>query len=180
MGLPARYRPHYTVDDYEHWPGEWELWSGTAVAMSPSPKKIHQRVSKRLVRLLDDALRRKGCTECESLQEVDWRVSNDTVYRPDVVVVCGDPDADYISRPPAFIAEILSESTRDKDQHFKRQAYEKLGVRYYLLVDPAAGGLTLLSLSDGLYVEVKILDSTPLALSESYVLEVSLIQLFDD
>ena len=31
------YKPRYTVDDYESWAGDWELWQGTAIAMTPSP-----------------------------------------------------------------------------------------------------------------------------------------------
>ena len=32
----TRYSPHYTIDDYRLWEGDWELWQGTAVAMTPS------------------------------------------------------------------------------------------------------------------------------------------------
>lgn len=151
MAQPARYLPHYTVEDYEHWSGDWELWSGTAVAMSPSSKKEHQRISKRLVALWDQALKTAGCNDCEALQEVDWRVSSDTVYRPDIAVVCSDPGLDYIKEAPRFICEILSDSTREKDQHFKRNVYESLGVLYYLIADPDDSKLLLLELQDGRY-----------------------------
>ena len=37
MRTASKYDPHYTVADYEQWSGDWELWKGTAVAMTPSP-----------------------------------------------------------------------------------------------------------------------------------------------
>lgn len=101
--------------------------------------------------MLDQALAESGCEDCEAFQEVDWRVSQDTVYRPDVAVVCRDPGEDYILQAPNFICEILSDSTREKDLHFKRQVYESLGVRYYLIADPDDRSLLLLELVDGQY-----------------------------
>ena len=179
MGLPARYRPHYTVEDYEQWSGDWELWSGTAVSMSPSPKKIHQRLSKRLVTLLDEALRNANCESCEALQEVDWRVSHDTVFRPDLFIACSDEETDYIEHPPRFIAEILSESTREKDRHFKREAYQALGVGYYMMVDPEDSTIVFLELIEGEYREKSDLEEVELILDEECKLSLRLTRLFD-
>lgn len=78
-------------------------------------------------------------------------MNQDTVYRPDVAVVCSDPGEDYIVQVPCFICEILSDSTREKDQQFKRKVYESLGVRYYLIADPDDRSLLLLELVDGQY-----------------------------
>jgi len=110
MALPLRYVPHYTIDDYQLWEGDWELWSGTAVAMSPSPKKVHQRLSKRLVTMLDEALREANCSDCEVFQEVDWRVNSDTVFRPDLSITCSDTNSDYLGKTPELVIEILSDS----------------------------------------------------------------------
>ena len=41
MSIAPKYQPHYTVDDYQHWEGDWELWNGVAVAMAPSPFGPH-------------------------------------------------------------------------------------------------------------------------------------------
>lgn len=38
----SNYVPRYTVEDHALWEGEWELWSGAPVAMSPSPDMVHQ------------------------------------------------------------------------------------------------------------------------------------------
>ena len=180
MALPARYFPHYTVEDYELWDGDWELWDGTAVAMSPSPKKVHQRISKRLTALLDEALSKADCADCEVLQEVDWRVSHDTVFRPDVFISCSDPDSDYVSQPPRFIAEILSDSTREKDQHFKRRAYESLGVEYYLIVDPKSSELCLLRLLGGVYSEMDVEQPCSLQIDTDCEVSVDLTRLLGE
>jgi hypothetical protein len=47
--MAPRYEPHYSVSDYLQWEGDWELWNGTAVAMSPSPLGPHERAAAKLV-----------------------------------------------------------------------------------------------------------------------------------
>jgi len=37
MGSVERYVPRYTVEDYQYWKGDWELWDGLAVSMLPCP-----------------------------------------------------------------------------------------------------------------------------------------------
>ena len=135
MALP-RYIPHYTVEDYRQWEGDWELWSGVPIAMSPSAKKSHQRACARLHIALSGLLESQGCSDCEVFFELDWVVSRDTVFRPDLVIVCHDTPSDFLEKTPVFIAEILSHSTRQKDLVYKRESYAELGVKYYLTIDP--------------------------------------------
>ncbi len=152
MALP-RYIPHYTVEEYRLWKGDWELWSGVAVSMSPSAKRLHQRICGRLFRLLSDTLDDAGCADCEVTFEVDWVVSDDTVFRPDLLITCGHRPSDFIEETPVFVAEILSDSTRQRDLLYKREAYQELGVRYYLILDPQAGTIKLLENSERGYVD---------------------------
>lgn len=140
MSTVPRYLPHYTVDDYAQWEGDWELWQGIPVAMTPSPFGRHQRCSLRLARSLLTAIEAKHC-EAEVLQEIDWILSDDTVVRPDVLVLCGDAPAGHVTKPPSLVAEILSPSTADKDQNDKLRLYEDNGVDYYLIVDPDRNSL---------------------------------------
>lgn len=44
MSNADQYQPHYTVEDYELWEGDWELWDGHAIAMSPAARPDHQRI----------------------------------------------------------------------------------------------------------------------------------------
>lgn len=145
------YRPTYTLKDYEQWEGRWELWSGYPVAMSPSANREHQRVARKLSTFLTEALSKQDCQDCELFQEIDWRVGQDTVFRPDLLIVCNDQETDFIEKTPDFIAEILSESTRTVDLIHKKKAYQQLGVGFYLLVDPKKKTNELWELRQGEY-----------------------------
>ncbi len=135
--MPApKYIPHYTVADYEQWEGSWELWNGTAVAMTPSPFGRHQKVLARLAQRLLNAIDAAGCERCEVVVELDWIIDDDTVVRPDLSVVCNADSDRYIDQPPALIIEVLSASTEAKDRSAKFALYEQQSVRYYILIDP--------------------------------------------
>lgn len=163
MSSAARYIPHYTVDEYRQWRGDWELWSGVPVAMTPPPFGPHQAVAARLIRVLGNQLDAAGC-DCEVLHEIDWIVSEDTVVRPDVLVVCGGVPEMHVIEPPVFIAEIVSPSTEQKDRGAKFALYGQFGVEYYLVLDSSKQTLEAYRrTSDGAY---ELLDFTaPLTLS---------------
>ncbi len=135
MALP-KYTPHYSVADYQQWEGDWELWNGVAVAMTPSPFGRHQWVAGQWIAKLTTQLEAIGCRDCYVLGETDWIIASDTVVRPDVSLICGKFPERHIERPPVLILEILSESTADKDRTAKHQLYEREGVQYYFLIDP--------------------------------------------
>ncbi len=120
-------QPHYTLADYAQWQGDWELWNGLPVAMTPSSFGNHQQTLTRLARLLGNELERVGC-DCEVLVGLDWVVSNDTVVRPDLVMVCNGVPARHLQTPPALVAEILSVSTATRDRTFKRDLYASQSV----------------------------------------------------
>ncbi len=148
-----RYIPHYTVEDYRQWEGKWELWTGLPVAMSPSSDRQHQRIGVRLLERLSHALKATGCQHCEVLYEIDWIAAEDTVFRPDILVTCDPSNSKFITRAPALVVEILSPSTRSKDLLYKREAYEGLGVAYYLIVDPETRRSSLLVNEEGRFAE---------------------------
>ena len=89
MSKVEKYQPHYTIDDYQHWEGDWELWNGVAVAMTPSPFGRHAGANVRIAAALDSAVEASGC-RATVLAEIDWIISRDTILRPDVTVVCGE------------------------------------------------------------------------------------------
>lgn len=163
MSDAIRLAPRYTVEDYRQWPGDWELWEGIAIAMTPSPFGPHQAVVFALVAELRAALQKQAC-EATALGELDWIISNETVVRPDVIVVCGGPPERHLENPPALVAEILSPSTRRNDLTYKRRLYASQGVGTYLIVDPELRTIELLRLAAG--GEYASSDaSTPLAIT---------------
>jgi Uma2 family endonuclease len=132
-----RFVPYYTIDDYRRWEGDWELWNGIPVSMSPSPFGKHQSAAVELMFQLKLSIRDSGC-QAAVLNEIDWVVRDDTVIRPDVLVSCsGIPDR-HVESVPALVAEVISPSTEERDRTYKRQLYDEQGVRVYLLLDPEA------------------------------------------
>ncbi|HQZ67651.1 MAG TPA: Uma2 family endonuclease, partial [Planctomycetaceae bacterium] len=80
----VRYSPSYTIADYALWEGDWELWNGVAVCMSPAPTPMHQLVATNIAAEIRDQLRRNPDCRCLVLAETDWQIDNATVVRPDV------------------------------------------------------------------------------------------------
>ena len=75
----------------------------------------------------------------------------DTVFEPDVVVVC-DPtklEPRGIRGAPDFVVEVLSPSTAGFDLIEKRQRYGLAGVREIWLIDPLGGVLTIYRQDNG-------------------------------
>ncbi len=154
MGLADRYLPYYTVEERDKWQGDWELIEGIPYALA-SPSLEHQKVVKNLLVEIDLAL--KNCKEsgCEVIPDVDYYVSEDTVVRPDVVVICGEVK-DKITIPPKIIFEIVSPSSVKMDEHIKFELYEREGVEYYCLVYPFKDRkhIKIFHLEDGKYKKV--------------------------
>lgn len=147
MSTARRYLPHYTVTDYQQWEGDWELWQGIPVATSPSPLGPHQACGANLLFELKRAIQETGC-HATALYEIDWIISQDTVVRPDVLVICGDAPQRHVEHPPAVVIEITSPGTADRDRTAKLELYQDHGVSYYLLVDPLQRDLIVLERND--------------------------------
>jgi Uma2 family endonuclease len=137
MSTVRKYEPKYTVADYARWQGDWELLAGLAISMTPSPFGLHQVVAARIARRIGNRLEQCGCG-CEVVSELDWIVADDTVVRPDVMVLCNGIPEEHLREPPALIVEVLSPSTASKDRTTKFDLYESQGVRHYLLADPSS------------------------------------------
>ncbi|MEL6105989.1 MAG: Uma2 family endonuclease [Planctomycetota bacterium] len=135
MTNARKFVPHYSVEDYRQWEGDCELWSGIAVAMSPRPFGTHQLTLVNLAAEIRGELRAHG-HHAVVLVECDWIVSEDSVVRPDLIVLCGDALEKHIESPPPIVAEVLSDSTRERDLTFKRDLYQEHGVDCYLILDP--------------------------------------------
>ena len=95
---------HCTYDDYRQWDGDWESIEGIPVAMVPSPTKRHQRLTRELFLALHRTL--PETCRCELLYGTNRKICNDTVVRPDIVLVCGDENDAYISKTPELIIKL--------------------------------------------------------------------------
>ena len=152
------YIPKYSYQDYILWEGDWELIYGNPIAKSPSPKKKHAMLGVALISAFQESLKNaktnSGCN-CQLLYEVDWKVNEQTVVRPDISIICNENSEDYIVNPPQLIVEILSASTQLIDRNTKFSLYESCGVKFYILADPELKELEVYELIDNNYKTVK-------------------------
>lgn len=132
MTSAVRILPHYTYAEWEKWEGQWELIDGIPHAMSPSPVPNHQRIAARIT--AEFHLQLKKCKQCSTYQPLDYRLADDIILQPDMLVVCGSITKKYLDFPPALIVEILSPGTFLKDRHTKYDIYEAQRIPYYLIV----------------------------------------------
>ncbi|MEP7319375.1 MAG: Uma2 family endonuclease [Panacibacter sp.] len=133
MGIAQKILPHYTYDDWLHWEGRWELIEGHPIAMSPMPVPKHQRIAAALIMEIGISL--KKCKHCNVYDPIDFKIADDTILQPDIVVVCGEITKPYLDFPPALVVEILSPSTALRDRHTKFEIYQQQAIKYYLIVD---------------------------------------------
>ena len=129
------YLPHYSYTDYCQWQGDWELYGGIPIAMTASSFGRHQQCVTRLLLAIGGQLA-AGTTKYEALVELDWVVDDDTVVRPDLLVIAGEVPEKHLHAAPVLTAEILSASSRDRDTQYKVDLYRESGVKRYLIVDP--------------------------------------------
>ena len=142
----------YTVQDYLQWEGDWELIYGQPMAMAPSPGLTHQALSMTIARQLDEAL--DDCPRCQALFEIDVEFSEDTVVRPDVLVICYQPEGERLTRAPDLIFEVISPKTSRRDEVIKFDLYRKEAVAHYVLVYPEAKKAKVWRLIEGEYRKV--------------------------
>ena len=135
MVLP--YQEYYTYKDYQQWQGDWELIEGMPYAMTPSPSVTHQTVAVNLVTKIKANTNdpENACNHCHVLMETDWQISNDTVVRPDVMVICQHVD-ERVVVTPELIVEVVSSSSTKRDEVMKFDLYQREGVLYYVLAYP--------------------------------------------
>jgi len=142
----------YTVQDYLLWEGNWELIHGAPLAMAPSPALAHQQLSAAIFRQLDESL--DDCPQCQALFEIDVEFADDTVVRPDVLVICYTPAGDRLTRAPELIFEVVSRPTARRDEVVKFELYRSEGVTHYVLVYPQAHKAKVYQLFAGEYRKV--------------------------
>ena len=143
------YKPTYTYDDYALWEGKWELYDGCPVAMSPAPMINHQTLAYEIARQLGNAI--EECERCAVLGEEDYKLSDSTVLKPDVVLICDEPHDAYITKSPEIIVEVISKSTAKNDECYKFKKYEIEKVKYYVIVYPTELYAKVYKLKNGCY-----------------------------
>ena len=140
---------YYSYTDCLHWEGKWELIAGIPMAMSPPQAINHQAIAGKILNELMNSI--GDCERCLVLGEEDWKIGNDTVLKPDVVLICDEPNDQYITKAPEIIVEVVSQSSAKRDEVFKFAIYESEKVPYYIIVYPDDCKAKLYRLENGKY-----------------------------
>jgi len=159
---PAAYQvdttKKYTYQDYLKLPEEpgyrYEVLEGILVK-DPSPNVMHQRVSRRLIRVLEDYFGEIDPEGEVFFAPLDVTFQDITVVQPDLLYISGEQkklvEEARIDGPPTLVVEIISPSTSRKDRIQKRNIYRKYEVQHYWLVHPEERTLECFALRDGAY-----------------------------
>ena len=107
--------------------------------VTPAPRTKHQRISANLTVALASFVKHRGmglllAAPCDVI------LSDDNVVQPDLLFTstarANIVTEDNIRGAPDLVVEIISETTRKKDEVTKRKLYERFGVQEYWVVDP--------------------------------------------
>ncbi len=150
MNSAIKILPHYTYEDYVQWEGRWELIEGVPYAMSPQPVPKHQRVAADLTYEFIKAL--KKCKQCKVYQPIDYKISEETILQPDMLVVCNPIAKKFLDFPPSLVVEILSPSTALKDRHTKFEIYQSQNIPYFIIISPDKEESEIYEIKNGEYI----------------------------
>lgn len=110
------------------------MLDGIPYAMSPMPAPRHQILASNLTIEFGNEL--KKCKACNVIQPLDYKIADDIIVQPDLLIVCHPIKEKFLDFPPLLVAEISSPSTALKDRHSKFEIYEQQRIKYYLIVLP--------------------------------------------
>ena len=142
----------YTYQDYLLWKGDWELVNGYRYAMASSHNRTHQRFASKFIQKITNKL--ESTTpgyDCQAYGGLDWIIDENSVVRPDCMIVCGNFSEDFLRFPPTLIVEISSRKTKLRDRNTKYNLYELKGVKYYVIADTEKKSVEVFELLNGKY-----------------------------
>lgn len=151
MSPAIKILPYYTYEDYCKWEGRWELIDGIPFAMSPAPTPAHQLTGGNLITEFNIALKKVNCKKCKVYEFIDVKLSEDTILQPDVSIVCTPITKNFLDFPATLVTEILSPATALKDRNSKFFLYEKMGIKYFLIIDIDRHSIEINTLVDNRY-----------------------------
>ena len=168
----------WTLEELHSLPDDgnkYELVRGE-LFVTPPPTYYHETISAKLTRILDPYVAKHGLGYVYHPRAV-MRFGGSEV-EPDLMVrqPPSDAKADWDSAPlPTLIVEILSDSTRRRDQNQKRELYLEAGVAEYWMVDPERRTITVVRKDEPDVVAADTLVWSPPGTRESLTLHLLLL-----
>jgi Uma2 family endonuclease len=108
--------------------------------VTPSPSRRHQRLVLRMSLSLGYHLEAHPEQGELFVAPFDTVMTPFDVVEPDLLVVLADQSGilreENVQGAPGLVIEVLSPSTRKRDQTLKRQLFDREGVREYWMIDP--------------------------------------------
>jgi Uma2 family endonuclease len=155
MAEPIRSLP-FTYDDYLLLPEDgprYELIEGELL-MTSAPLMGHQRLSSRLNVRIGSFVEREALGELFAAP-TDVYLSPTNVVQPDLFFVAKE-HSDRITRaclegPPDLVIEILSDSSRQRDEVVKPRLYARFGIPEYWIFDRFRESVRVFRLVAGTY-----------------------------
>lgn len=148
-----------TYEDYARIPEEpgfrYEVIDGMLIR-EPSPSFHHQRVSRRLQRILEDFFNETDMKGEVFNAPLDLNLAVHTVVQPDLMYFPGNRPArnNPVDTVPELVVEILSPSTGRKDRVLKLNHYQSAGVPHYWIIDPEGEFIEAYELREERYVSM--------------------------
>ena len=141
-----------------------ELIGGEIVAMSPRPVFNHNRIAGNLYALFWSYLRSRTCTPI--MDGTDLYLTKQDRFIPNMMVVCDRAkiQADGVHGAPDLVVEVLSPSTAKRDRGYKKDTYERCGVREYWLINPAEKSIEVYRLKNKVFALYDVYSVYPEAL----------------
>ena len=177
----VRLLPYYTYEDYCNWKGRWELIEGIPFAMSPAPTPRHQLIGGNLIYEFKSAIKKSGCKNCKVYEFIDVKFSEDTILQPDVSIVCKPIIKNFLDFPATLVVEILSPATAFKDRNSKFFLYEKMNIKYFLIIDIDKNSIEINTLINTKYQLTNYTGSEPFRfmLEDDCIVDVDLTNIWE-
>jgi len=150
-----------TYQDYLLLPEEpgyhFEILDGMLIK-EPAPNVMHQRVSRRLQRILEDYFWKVDPKGEVFNAPLDVTLHDVNVVQPDLLYVASEQEFIVkdarVDGPPMLVVEVMSPSSTRKDRLQKRRIYQEARVEHYWLVNPQEKTLECFAWRDGVYALV--------------------------
>ena len=162
----------WTLEELHSLPDDgnrYELVRGE-LFVTPAPGDNHETVASRLTRILDPYVESNGLGFVYRPRAVIQFEGSQV--EPDLMVRQENPGSDWAKAPiPVLVVEILSRSTRRRDQEQKRQFYLDVGVGEYWMVDRERRVITVVRRGAADLTSADRIEWAPVAGAEPLIVE---------
>ncbi len=138
-----------------------EMLDGAIVLQTPRPAANHNFIAGNIYCSFANYLRGKQCVPV--LDGMDVYLTKKDRVMPDVMIACdrNKIQQNGIHGAPDLVVEVLSPRTRKRDKGYKKDLYERCGVREYWIADPESKSVEVYLLKEGRFVLDEVYEIFP-------------------